>query len=202
MSATLLESRTDGGPVQCTMSDIVLSVIVGMPSIDLTAAKRVKMYREGKRTEEDDVNQEQSHNRWSRRTREEWQRRWDLADNGRWTHRIIPEVGDWTSRKHGFVTFHLTQVLTGAGCFRSDLKRFGHYRSADCPACSRLNGDVNHALFQCPRFEEERQRFRASWEDLVKMGVYICVMFIKKERDATSVSGCWERRVTVLTALT
>ena len=47
---------------------IALSMIAGMPPIDLVATKRAKMYHEGKCIEEDDINQEQSRNRWSQGT--------------------------------------------------------------------------------------------------------------------------------------
>ena len=66
-----------------TVSNIALSVIAVMLSIDLIAAVRAKMYRKAKRTEEDDVNQKQSHNQWSRRSSEECQCQWDLAGKSR-----------------------------------------------------------------------------------------------------------------------
>ena len=122
------------------------------------------MYREGVIREEGDFDQGPRRNRWSRKIVEEWQRRSDIADKGWWTHRIIPCVVKWTERRHGLVTFHLTQVLTGHGCFRSYLKRIGVYESAECPTCSEIDEDVGHALFVCPRFREERERFRTLWE--------------------------------------
>ena len=160
-----------------TVSSIALSVITGIPPIDLIAAERARRYREGERSAESDDNLEQSHIRWSQRTNKEWQRRWESTDKGRWTHRIIPEVGDWTSRKHGLVSFHLTQILTGHGCFRSYLKRIGVYQTADCPACPGCDEDVNHVLFHCPRFEEERERFQATWESpLSPEGIGRCLL--------------------------
>ena len=68
--------RTAALRVACAyrrVSDIALSVIAGMPPIDLIVAEKAKIHREGKLTEEDDVNQERSHNRCSSK---EWQRRW------------------------------------------------------------------------------------------------------------------------------
>ena len=46
-----------------TMSDIAISVIAEMSLNDLIAAERAKMCREGRRTEEDDVSEDQSRNR-------------------------------------------------------------------------------------------------------------------------------------------
>ena len=82
-------------------------------TVDLLAAEGVESYPEGMVREEDDFYQGQRRNRWSRKTAEEWQRQWDIADKGRWTHRIIPCLVEWTERRHGLVTFHFTQVLTG-----------------------------------------------------------------------------------------
>ena len=59
------------------------------------------------------------------------------------------------------MTFHLSHVLTGHGCFRSYLKRIGVYENAECPTCPETYEDVGHVLFVCPRFLEERERFRA-----------------------------------------
>ena len=59
------------------------------------------------------------------------------------------------------MTFHLTQVLTGHGCFRCYLKRIGVYESVECPTCPETDESVGHALFICPRFWEERERFSA-----------------------------------------
>ena len=106
------------------------------------------MYREGAIREEGDFDQGPLRNRWTRKTVEEWQRRWDIADKCRWTHRIIPCVVEWTERRHGFMTFYLTQILTGHGfaafdsCFRSYLKGVGVYKSAECPTCLETNEDV------------------------------------------------------------
>ena len=118
-----------------TVSDIALSVIAGLPPVDLLATARAIKYREGRHAEEGDVGQSRRHSQLSRGAREEWQRRWDLTEDGRWTDRVLPDIEEWISRKHGFVTFHLTQVLTGHGCFRSYLHRIGVYHSAQCPVC-------------------------------------------------------------------
>ena len=117
-----------------TVSDITLSVIAGLPPLDLLATERAIKYREGRHTEEDNVSQGRCHGQLSGRASEEWQRRWDLAEEGRWTHHVIPDVEKWIGRRHGFVTYHLTQVLTGHGCFRSYLHRIRVYHSALCLA--------------------------------------------------------------------
>jgi len=53
----------------------------------------------------------------------------------RWTHQLIPNLKPWIERKYGEITFYLTQLISGHGCFRSYLKRFGHEEEDDCPWC-------------------------------------------------------------------
>lgn len=85
-----------------------------------------------------------------------WQREWDSSTKGRWTHRLIPSVASWIDRHHGEVNFHLTQFLSGHGCFRSYLHRFGHAVSPDCPECAGTQESAEHVIFECPRFREAR----------------------------------------------
>lgn len=85
-----------------------------------------------------------------------WQSEWDSSSKGRWTHRLIPSVSKWTSRPHGEVNFHLTQFLSGHGCFRWYLHRFGHAGSPACPECADCDETAEHVLFECPRFVEQR----------------------------------------------
>ena len=83
------------------------------------------------------------------------------------------------------MTFHLTQVLTGHGCFRSYLKRIGVYESAECPTCPETDEDVGHVLFVCSRFLEERERFRTLWEGpLTPEGIGRCLLSSHRGWDA------------------
>jgi hypothetical protein len=86
-----------------------------------------------------------------------WQQEWDTAPNGRWTHRLIPRISNWVNRKHGEVNFYLTQFLSGHGCFRQYLHRFGHARSPVCPQCREDEETAEHVVFVCPRFSAIRE---------------------------------------------
>lgn len=86
-----------------------------------------------------------------------WQEDWDNSVKSRWTHRLIPNVTVWVNRKYGEINFHLTQVLSGHGCFRQYLHRFGHASSPNCPNCEGTAETPEHVIFDCPRFNEQRQ---------------------------------------------
>ena len=97
------------------------------------------------------------------RSMAEWQNQWSTSEKGRWTHQLIPNLAAWCSRKHGFLDFHLTQVLSGHGCFRAYLFRFKHSTDPYCTHCSDGTiEDAAHSLFVCPRFHHERREASAT----------------------------------------
>uniref|UniRef100_A0A1B6H3Z2 Uncharacterized protein n=1 Tax=Cuerna arida TaxID=1464854 RepID=A0A1B6H3Z2_9HEMI len=56
---------------------------------------------------------------------DQWQEEW-AQDTGKaeWTKRLIPDLRLWVNRKHGECSYHLTQVLSGHGCFGAYKRRF------------------------------------------------------------------------------
>jgi len=49
--------------------------------------------------------------------------------------------------------------MSGHGCFRSYLKRYGHDTSDGCPSCgSGIEKNARHVLFECVRFVEDRKQ--------------------------------------------
>ena len=83
----------------------------------------------------------------------EWQKRWSSSTNGRWTHRLIPDVARWVERKHGVVDYYLTQFLSGHGCFKKYLFKRNLATSAICTFCNdSKDEDVEHIFFECSYF--------------------------------------------------
>lgn len=91
-----------------------------------------------------------------------WQLAWNSSSKGRWTFRLIPNLSLWVNRKHGEVNFYLTQFLSGHGCFRKYLHRFGHAESPLCPSCPNCEETPEHVIFDCPRFRIERSGISVS----------------------------------------
>ncbi|XP_065089693.1 uncharacterized protein LOC135710915 [Ochlerotatus camptorhynchus] len=86
-----------------------------------------------------------------------WQHESNTAENSRWTHRLIPIRSTWVNRKDGEVNLHLTQFLSGHGCFRKYLNRFEHAVSPLCPECGNVDETPKHVVFICPWFETVRR---------------------------------------------
>jgi hypothetical protein len=60
------------------------------------------------------------------RTLERWQTEWTSSVKGSWTRRLIADVRPWFGRKvKGQIGYHLTQCLSGHGCFMEYLMRIG-----------------------------------------------------------------------------
>ncbi|XP_064538302.1 uncharacterized protein LOC135428312 [Drosophila montana] len=54
-------------------------------------------------------------------------------------------------------------LLSGHGCFRGYLKRFGHDNTDECSWCGRgIVEDANHIIFKCGRFSANRQELEDS----------------------------------------
>jgi hypothetical protein len=83
------------------------------------------------------------------------QRRWNGGENGAWTRALIPNISTWIGRKHGELEFHLTQALTGHGCFAAFLHKIGKEQEDRCWYCAERD-DAEHTLFVCEAWDEER----------------------------------------------
>lgn len=128
-----------------TVSYAAAAVVSGIPPIRLLAKERSAIYSGcEKKTARSNLFSE-------------WQREWEVAREGRWTHRLIRDLNRWCGRNFGEVSFHLTQVLTGHGCFAAYLKRFGIQESDSCAQCGTSPDDPEHAIFQCDAWENWRR---------------------------------------------
>lgn len=101
---------------------------------------------------------------------------------------ILPIFNEWLDRKHGSLTHHLTQLITGHGSFGVFLARIGKIRSATCPYCREEEDSSQHTLQVCVRWEEERETLRKSLGWNLELGAVI--------RAITYDSGKWEAACT------
>lgn len=135
-----------------TVSEEAICVIAGKIPLDIRAQEMQRIYtRQGiKPTLEQKEEQR-------RQSLNEWQLRWEHASKGRWTFELIPQIRIWIQRKHGEVDFYLTQLLSGHGCFLYYLYRFKLADTPFCPTCHGAHESAKHVLFECERFESERE---------------------------------------------
>lgn len=73
---------------------------------------------------------------------------------------LVPRLEDWMARSFGELTFHVSQILTGHGCFSKFLYKIGRRANSMCDLCGEEIDDVLHVLRECPVWDPERMRMR------------------------------------------
>lgn len=129
-----------------TVSHGAAAVVSGIPPIHLLAKERTEVYK-GSTVEEA-----------KRSLLDVWQKEWDSCPEGRWTHKLIGNIEVWHSRRFGNVTFHMSQILTGHGCFSAYLKRFKIQDSDCCAQCGHSPDNAEHGFFRCDAWENWRRQ--------------------------------------------
>ncbi|XP_070162509.1 uncharacterized protein [Polyergus mexicanus] len=69
---------------------------------------------------------------------------------------LMPNFETWINREHGSMSYHLTQVLSGHGCFAKFLCRIGKRENRCCDFCGDDPDDVLHTIRECPAWDPER----------------------------------------------
>jgi len=132
----------------CSVSADAVLVIADIPPIDLLAKERMECFNHTQLGTERDPNRTSLLN--------SWQARWESSIKGRWTFQLIPDLKLWFQRSHGEVNFHMTQALSGHGCFSSYLHRIGKLDSPACWYCEAPSDDALHTLFFCDAWYSRR----------------------------------------------
>lgn len=93
----------------------------------------------------------------------DWKQRLDGPSAGHRTIEAIRPVLDrWVERKHGQLTYHVVQILTGHGCFGRYLCNVaGREPSSVCHFCGSLEDTAQHTLADCPEWSEPRAQLAA-----------------------------------------
>lgn len=84
------------------------------------------------------------------------------AQRGAGARRLLdalqPVLKEWVRRRHGRLSYRLTQVLTGHGCFGGYLCRVAQRESSPaCHQCGYADDTAQHALEACPAGDEARR---------------------------------------------
>ncbi|XP_020294949.1 uncharacterized protein LOC109860347 [Pseudomyrmex gracilis] len=74
---------------------------------------------------------------------------------------VRPHLRVWLDNGVGCLTYRVTQVLTGHGCFGEYLCRIGRESTTQCHACGAASDSVEHTVEECPRWAPERRELVA-----------------------------------------
>jgi len=147
-----------------TVSHAAATVLTGMLPLDFAARMYSNMYRRVRGIRE---NGAEITGRVRRIIKDqarrsmilEWQR--SLEDpriaGKRTVEAIRPCLPDWIDRvKREGITYRMTQLLTGHGCFGEYLCRIGKKCTAECHHCGHSHNSAQHTLEFCPVWAAER----------------------------------------------
>lgn len=149
-----------------TVSDVAAGLLSRSPPIDILAKNYAWLY-DAKRSIKNNLNKEDAKKhigKLKRIMRMNISKRWLT----RLTNEGLPSIelrkvfvsGDtlnkWIKRKHGKMSFRLTQLLTGHGCFAAFTYKINKSDSPICILCKEGIDNVEHVLQLCNEFEEHR----------------------------------------------
>ncbi|XP_078051372.1 uncharacterized protein LOC144477519 [Augochlora pura] len=165
-----------------TVSHEALCVLAGQPPLILKAEERKKVFYRSLELDGNDSQLKQKINAIKKEEREKtivkWQERWDHSARGRTTSSLIRDIKSWIEWGPAVLDFHLTQVLTGHGCFSDFLFRIGKHPDNKCILCHNCDDSPEHTLFLCQKNEQDRlQLFNITGQ----FGINQLIEKIKKE---------------------
>ncbi|XP_046742523.1 uncharacterized protein LOC124409151 [Diprion similis] len=106
--------------------------------------------------------------------RERWKRSLEgpSLPSSRLRRAILANWEGWLDRRHGNLTFRVTQLPTGHGCFAEFLNRIGRAEEPTCWHCEEAVDTASHTLEDCTAWEGERNALRETiGDDLTLDGV-------------------------------
>lgn len=137
----------------CTVSNAAIMVVAGIVPIHILTEERAEVERDRRNGIQIGIAKQEARTRAMAR----WKREWDETSNGRWTHRLIPDVQGWMKMKRRSMGYHTTQFLTGHGCLNAYLYRFKKRRDGEFMYCGHAQDDVEHTFFECDRWWRQRR---------------------------------------------
>lgn len=90
---------------------------------------------------------------------------------------LIPQFERWMERPHGQLTFRVSQVLSGHGCFGEYLHRIGKVQTPNCEHCDAGVDTALHTLRDCEAWSDQRSILRTHiGDDLSLPGVTSAIL--------------------------
>ena len=143
-----------------TVSTETAITLAGMIPFDHLARAYSEAYWESRdsstSTQDPLANQESPKERAIRRARTRWKQ--ELTSRAAEKRAIGAILPKWEEAGPGALTYKITQILTGHGCFGEYLRRTGAEKTASCHHCDAELDTAQHTLAECRAFEEQRRR--------------------------------------------
>ncbi|XP_011867138.1 PREDICTED: uncharacterized protein LOC105561615, partial [Vollenhovia emeryi] len=142
-----------------TVAYNVATVIAGLPPMEYAAEEHYNMFLESRDSEGRLIRWTANHRarrrlQHRRRAIAKWREvlvaSGDTTPGLRVVGAIRPLLDQWVDRGWGGLSFRMTQVLTGHGCFGHYLCRIGREQNSGCHHCPAEDDTAQHTLGECP----------------------------------------------------
>ncbi|XP_063624757.1 uncharacterized protein LOC134796497 [Cydia splendana] len=151
-----------------TTSHAATCLLAGTPPWELDAGVLAERYwwRAEARGRGEPPNTEDAE-RVSRAAAERLRERWrDALEDSHYGTRtigaILPVMDEWVDRSKGALTYRVTQVVSGHGCFGHYLHKIQREPGPQCHECGAADDTAQHTLEECNRWAVERAALRAT----------------------------------------
>ncbi|KMQ85237.1 reverse transcriptase [Lasius niger] len=145
-----------------TVSSNAALLLARLPPVKLVAGMRKKIYDQIKMRREDGSFLPETRKEIKepelQKMYDEWREQLERPNSpgGLTLMAIVPRLEVWMARKSGSMSFHLTQIMTGHGCFPKILCRIGKKTNTTCDFYGCDMDDPNHTLRVCTAWEPQR----------------------------------------------
>lgn len=144
-----------------TVSEEAAITLAGMTPWDHLAKAYARAYREiREKGDLEKLEEERIKQRALLQARNEWRSELESeeATRSRAVLAILPSWELWANKGPAKLTFRVTQVLTGHGCFGEYLRRIGAEETASCRHCPESVDSAQHTVEVCEAFSEQRRK--------------------------------------------
>lgn len=180
-----------------TVSEVAASLLARIPLLFLTAAKYKRIYERIRGLRNLDLLTTDAAKEIYDSADLLMSRQWQaLLQNSRLPDArvrdvILPIFNQWLRRKHGSLTYYLTQILTGHESFGDFLFKIRKVPSSLCPHCDDNMDSMEHTMLVCTAWSSQRHLLQDKVGLDISWPVLLPKMLNNKE--------CWSAVVTFAT---
>lgn len=180
-----------------TISRVAAAVLANLPPLELVAREYAQMYKDIHIIRERGVQVTTTiRARLRLRHRQESLIAWGemLATPNIQGQRVVnaiqPVLEEWACRPWGGLSFRMTQIISGHGCFAAYLHRIGKEHTRDCHHCDSPEDTAQHTLESCPAWADERATLIGAVGPDLSLAAIIRAILVSEESWRTFSSFC------------
>lgn len=94
---------------------------------------------------------------------------------------LMPQLLTWINRPYGRLTYRMTQLITGQGCFAACLHMIGKLPTSSCGFCGIGTDNAQHTLQECTAWDVERDLLKDTIREDLSLRTVINKVLQSKE---------------------